>query len=240
MDIAKTTALVTGASRGIGRAFVTDLLRRDAAHVYATARDPEALADLVALDPMRVTPLRLDVTDAAEIAAAAEAVDHLDLLINNAGTLGFGSLLEADHAEIERDMEVNFYGVLDVTRAFLPALETGGGAILNLLTLVSFGSMAGIGGYCASKAAALSMTQAMRAELAPRGVAVHAAFPGAVDTDMIRAFEMPKTPPEDVARAALNAVEADEEDSFPDPMAREIGAVWLRDPKAVERRFASM
>ena len=239
MQLEDTTTLVTGANRGIGRAFVSDLLRRGADRVYATARDPRTLADAQDLDPDRVVPFRLDVTSETDIAAAADTVGSLDLLINNAGTLAVGSLLDLDRADIERDMAVNFYGALDVTRAFVPALEAGGGAVLNVVTLVAFGSMAGIGGYSASKAAMLSMTQALRADLAPRGISVYASFPGAVDTDMIRSFEMPKTPPNDVARAALDAVEAGEEDSFPDPMAREIGALWLRDPKAVERRFAS-
>lgn len=240
MQIEEITALVTGANRGIGRAFVCELLRRGAARVYATARDSRTLADAPDLDPGRVVPLRLDVTSETDLAVAADTIGSLDLLINNAGTLAFGSLLDLERADIEQDMAVNFYGALDVTRVFVPVLEASGGAVLNVVTLVAFGSMAGIGGYSASKAAMLSMTQALRAELAPRGISVYATFPGAVDTDMVRSFEMPKTPPADVALAALGAVEAGEEDSFPDPMAREIGALWLRDPKAVERRFASM
>ena len=127
-----------------------------------------------------------------------------------------------------------------MTRAFAPTLEARQGAVLNVLTLVSLASMPGIGGYAASKAAAWSMTQALRVELGKKGVKVHAVYPGAVDTDMIRSFAMDKTPPREVAANSLAAVERGEADSFPDPMSAQAGQAWLANPRALEEMFANM
>lgn len=240
MYIRNANALVTGANRGIGRALAAELLQQEAGHVYATARRPETLNSLVALAPDRLTPVQLDITRSEDIAGLTEQIGALDLLINNAGVLASGSLLEADRADIEQDMRTNFFGPLAVTRALLPVLKESGGAVVNMLTLVALGSMPGIGGYSASKAAAFSMTQALRAELAPLGIRVYGVFPGAVDTDMVRSFDMPKASPESVARAVLDAVEADQEDIFPDEMARNLGSTWLQNPKALERNFATL
>lgn len=137
-------------------------------------------------------------------------------------------------------METNFFGMLNVTNAFLPGLEQRKGAIVNMLTLVALASMPPLAAYNASKAAGWSLTQTLRADLAKRGVSVFSVFPGAVDTDMIRAFQMPKTPAIEVARATLVGIEAEEEDIFPDPMAQQLYAAWRQDHKAVERQFASM
>ena len=238
-DLKDTLALVTGANRGIGRAFVESLLARGA-RVLATARDPDTLGPVVALAPERVRALRLDVTDDAQVAAAAEAAGDLDLLINNAGSLASYSVLDSDLAALRQDMETNFFGTLRMVRAFAPALARRKGRLLNVLTVVSLASMPGIGGYGASKAAAWSMTQSIRAELAAKGVRVHGVYPGPVDTDMIRAFEMDKTPPRQVADAALDGLLAGEEDIAPDPMSRQILAQWRQDPRAVEAMFAAM
>ncbi len=239
MKIKDSRVLVTGANRGIGRAFVEVLLERGAARIYAAARQPTQVADLFD-GHAAVTPVRLDVTDAAGVAAVATEVKEVDLLINNAGTLASYGLLDAGRGDIERDFAVNFFGVLEVTKALLPALERSRGAVLNVLSLVSMASMAGIGGYAASKAAAWSLTQALRAELASRSVQVFAPYPGAVDTDMIRAFEMTKTPPRAVAERTLAAVEDGELDCFPDPMSTDAGGKWLDDPRSLERMFAAM
>jgi NAD(P)-dependent dehydrogenase (short-subunit alcohol dehydrogenase family) len=239
MKIKGIRVLVTGASRGIGRAFVDELLARGASQVFAGARSREGLDALGAVDD-RVTPLRLDVTVPAEIEAAAKRVGALDLLINNAGSLQGYSLLDTPRSAIERDFGVNFWGALEVTKAFVPTLEADEGSVLNILTLVSMASMAGIGGYSASKAAAWSMTQALRKELGDKGITVFAAYPGAVDTDMIRSFEMDKTPPRTVAKNALAGVEAGILDTFPDPMAKQAGETWLKNPRDLEAMFASM
>jgi short-subunit dehydrogenase len=128
-----------------------------------------------------------------------------------------------------------------MSRAFAPLIEgNGGGAVVNVLTVVALASMPGLGVYNASKAAAWSMTQSLRADLAKRKVQVYAVFPGPVDTDMARGIEMAKTSPADVARAVLDGVQAGTEDIFPDPMSQQVYAAWKADHKAVERQFASM
>ena len=232
-----TTALVTGANGGLGRALVAELLSRGAARVYATGRSVDALADLAAHD--RVEALTLDVTDPASVARAADAAEGVSLLLNNAGTLASYDLLGAEDEALRRDLDTNYFGPLNTVRAFRPSLEATGGAVVNVLTIVSLASMPGIGGYGASKAAAHSLTQALRAQLAPVGVRVHGAFPGPIDTAMIRSFEMDKTSPADVARAILEGVSEGLEDIFPDPMSAQMGAVYQRAPKELERTFGS-
>lgn len=240
MQAKNSVALVTGANRGIGRAFVEALLEQGARRVYASARTPSTLDAIVALDRNRVIPVKLDVTSEADARAAAAQAGDVNLLINNAAILGLGGSVDVSLADIRSNMETNFFGPLNVTRAFVPALEKNHGAVVNMLTLVALVSMPALSAYNASKAAVLSLTQSLRADLGKRGVTVHGVFPGAIDTDMIRNFEMPKTPPIDVARAVLAAMEKGEEDIFPDPMAQQVYAAWRQDPKAVERQFASM
>jgi NAD(P)-dependent dehydrogenase (short-subunit alcohol dehydrogenase family) len=241
MEAKKAVALVTGANRGIGRALVEALLERGAAAVYATARNLADLQPVAALDPKRVRTLQLDVTKPAEIASAAAEARDVNLLINNAGVLDFGSLLEAPGEAVRRNMDTNYYGTLHMSRTFAPLIEgNGGGAVVNVLTVVALASMPGLGVYNASKAAAWSMTQSLRADLARRKVQVFAVFPGPVDTDMARGIETAKTSPADVARAVLDGVQAGTEDIFPDPMSRQVYAAWKADHKAVEHQFASM
>ncbi len=236
-SLSSHVALVTGASRGIGRALVQTLAARGASRVYATARDPRTLADLGS----RVTALRLDVTDPDSVARAAEAAQDVTLLINNAGSLRSYDVIEASRQDLEADLAVNFFGLLEVTKAFRPALvKSEVGTLVNLLTLVSLAPMAGIGGYSASKAAAFSLTQSLRATLGTEGVRVMGVYPGAVDTDMLRGFEMPKASPESVAKAICDGILADEDDVFPDVMSRPLGALWRDDPKALEAHFAAM
>jgi NAD(P)-dependent dehydrogenase (short-subunit alcohol dehydrogenase family) len=235
----ESTALVTGANRGIGRAVVEALLARGVRRVYATARTIESLAAL-GTDP-RVVPLKLDITNADDVAAAAAVAGDVTLLANNGGSLQFADLLGGELSAIHADLQTNYFGTLAVIRAFVPVLHAnGGGAIVNLLSLVALGAVRGMGGYSVSKAAAASMTQAVRAQVADLGISVHGVFPGAVDTDMIRAFAMPKTSPADVAQAILDGVEAGEEDIFPDPMARDGHTAWRADPKVLERQMASI
>jgi NAD(P)-dependent dehydrogenase (short-subunit alcohol dehydrogenase family) len=238
MKIEKAVALVTGANRGIGAALVSELVARGARRVYAAARDPARVPP----GGDRVVPVRLDVAAAAQIEAAARRAPHLTILFNNAGTLSSASLLSTPPAEIRREFEVNVFGNLGVTRAFLPALERAAGeaAIVNMLSVVSLASMAGLGAYSVSKAAAFSMTQALRAELGPRHIAVHAVFPGPVDTDMAREITLPKASPAEVARAIIAGVERGDEDIAPDPMSREVLAAWRASPKDVERQFRGM
>jgi NAD(P)-dependent dehydrogenase (short-subunit alcohol dehydrogenase family) len=239
VDVTTSTALVSGANRGIGRAIVRELLDRGATKVYATARRIDTLAELTV--DRRVVALELDITDTDEVTAAAAAAGDVTLLVNNGGSLAFADLLAGDLAAIHSDLTTNFLGTLALTRAFVPVLrDNGGGAIVNMLSLVALGAVRGMGGYSVSKAAAASMTQAVRAQVADLGITVHGVFPGAVDTDMIRAFEMPKTSPREVARAILDGVAAGDEDIFPDAMARQGHQVWRADPKALERQMAAI
>jgi NAD(P)-dependent dehydrogenase (short-subunit alcohol dehydrogenase family) len=240
MIVNDSIALVTGANRGIGRAYVEALLEHGARRIYAAARTTSTLEAVVALDRSRVQPVQLDVTSDADARAVAARAKDVSLLINNAAILDTGSSADVSLDVVRANMETNFFGTLNVTRALIPALEKNRGAVVNMLTLVAFVSMPVLSAYNASKAAALSLTQSLRADLGKRGIAVHGVFPGAVDTDMIRSFQMPKTPPIDIARAVLTAVAAGEEDIFPDPMSQQVYAAWRQDPKAVERQFASM
>ena len=241
MLIGKSIALVTGANRGIGRSFVEQLLAYGARRVYAAARRKSDLEPVVALDPGRVVAIELDVTDLDQVSAAATTAEDVNLLINNAGVAHVGSVLDVSPGAARRDMEVNYFGALAVARAFAPVIEAnGGGGLVNLLSVVSLASMPGIGGYNASKAAAWSLTQSLRADLGKRGISVFGIFPGPVDTDMSRGVPVAKSDPNEVARAVLEGIEAGIEDIFPDRMSREAYATWAVNHKAVERQFAAM
>jgi NAD(P)-dependent dehydrogenase (short-subunit alcohol dehydrogenase family) len=233
MTIADKTVLVTGANRGIGQALVEEALSRGARRVYAGTRQP-----LAHLDP-RVTPLTLDVTNPAQIQAAAEQVEALDLLINNAGIWLYDDL--SDRAMLEEHLAVNFYGPWGVTQALLPLLIRSRGTIVNNVSLMALAALPLTPAYSASKAAAFSLTQSLRALLASRGVTVHAVLTGPVDTDMSRGFDIPKASAESVARAILDGVEQGEEDIFPDPMSASLAGSWRSGvAKAFERQNAAL
>lgn len=239
MQIRDSIALVSGANRGIGRALVDALLDQGARRVYATGRDLATLDGVVALDRARVRPLKLDVTNPGDARAAAGAAGDVNLLINNAGVATAAGAADTSVDMIRETMETNFFGLVNVTNAFLPTLREHHGAIVNILTIVALASSPILAAYNASKAAGWSLTQSLRADLARHGITVHGVFPGAVDTDMIRSFTLPKTPAIDVARAVLDGIEAGTEDIFPDPMARQLYAAWRQDHKAVERQLAA-
>jgi NAD(P)-dependent dehydrogenase (short-subunit alcohol dehydrogenase family) len=239
MQIRGSIALVSGANRGIGRALVDALLDQGARRVYATARDLATLDGVVALDRARVRPLKLDVTNPGDARAAAGAAGDVNLLINNAGVATAAGAADTSIDMIRETMETNFFGLVNVTNAFLPTLREHHGAIVNILTIVALASSPILAAYNASKAAGWSLTQSLRADLARHGITVHGVFPGAVDTDMIRSFTLPKTPAIDVARAVLDGIEAGTEDIFPDPMAQQLYAAWRQDHKAVERQLAA-
>jgi NAD(P)-dependent dehydrogenase (short-subunit alcohol dehydrogenase family) len=233
VSIEKITALVTGANRGLGRALVLELERRGARRVYAASRAGEAVPGSSAV------PLVLDVTRREQLEAAVQRAPDVCVLINNAGLLASYGVLGSEASAVRQDFEINFHGVLETTRAFLPVLERNGPAVIsNVLSVAALAAMPAIGGYSASKAAAWSLTQSLRGELAPRGIQVQAVFPGPIDTDMIRSFQLPKTSAADVARAVVDGLLAGTLDVFPDPMSAEVGVLWQRDPAAVERRFA--
>jgi NAD(P)-dependent dehydrogenase (short-subunit alcohol dehydrogenase family) len=241
MDVKKGIAVVTGANRGIGRELVRALLAAGVKKVYATARDINSLDATLELDPSRVVALQLDVTNHQRVASLPSEASDANLLINNAGVLDFGSMLEVPLESVKRNIETNFYGKLLMARAFAPVIErNGGGAIVNILSLVSLASMPGLSGYNASKAAAWSMTLSMRASLAGKGIAVHGVFPAGVDTDMLAGVDAPKASPVEVAKAIVSGIAMNQEDIFPDAMSTQVYAAWRQDHKAVEKQFAAM
>jgi NAD(P)-dependent dehydrogenase (short-subunit alcohol dehydrogenase family) len=233
MTLAGKTVLVTGANRGIGQVLVEEALARDAARVYAGARQPLAHPD------GRVTPLMLDVTNPVQIQAAAEQAGSLDVLINNAGIFVFDDL--GDRAAIERHLAVNFFGPYAMAQAFLPALTRAQGAIVNNVSIAALAPIPVTPAYSISKAAAFSLTQSLRMLLAGRGVRVHAVLTGPVDTDMVRDLDIPKAAPQTVARGILDGVEKGEEDIFPDPLSAALADSWYSGPaKALERQNAAL
>jgi NAD(P)-dependent dehydrogenase (short-subunit alcohol dehydrogenase family) len=233
MTLADKTVLVTGASRGIGKALVDEALSRGAKRVYAGTRQPLTHAD------ERVTPLTLDVTNAGQIAAASETVGSLDVLINNAGVYGYEDL--ADRAGLERHLGVNLFGPYGVIQALLPRLVESKGAIVNVLSLAAVAAVPISPAYSISKAAAFSLTQSLRATLAGQGVDVHAVLPGPVDTDMVRDLDIPKASPQSVARAILDGLAKGEDEIFPDPFSQALADSWNSGAvKALERENAAL
>lgn len=238
-----SVALVTGANRGIGLAITEALLERGSTKVYATARDPKTIEALHERHGSRLVPLRLDVTDAEQVAAVARQATDVDVLFNNAGAFEPTELTDEAIVDVaRREMEVNYFGALRMLRSFADTLAKRGGVIVNV------GSAAGLTNvplqptYSASKAAQHSLTQAYRVLLAARGVTVHGVYPGPVDTDMTEQLppQFAKAPPEVVAEKVLDGVEAGEEDIFPDPFAVEFGARFHSSPKSAERQMAAL
>jgi NAD(P)-dependent dehydrogenase (short-subunit alcohol dehydrogenase family) len=233
MTIAGKTVLVTGANRGIGAALVQEALNRGAKHVYAGTRRSLGRQDA------RVTAVPLDVTDAAQIQAAAERVDSLDILINNAGISVYDDV--TDRAVLEQALEVNLFGTHGVTQAFLPQLTSARGAVVNVLSVTAWAAIPVIPAYSISKAAAFSLSQSLRALLAGRGVSVHAVMTGPVDTDMSRDLDIPKATPESVARAIFDGVQDGQEDIFPDAMSAALAEDWRNGfAKTLERQYAGL
>src|SRR5262245_32934828 len=218
MTITGKTVLITGANRGIGQALVEEALSRGAKRVYAGTRQPLTHSD------ERVTPLTLDVTNAAQIQKAVEKVESLDILINNAGLALYDDL--NDRAALERHLAVNLFGTYGVTQAFLPLLTRSRGAIVNNVSIMALAPFPVTPAYAISKAAAFTMTQSLRALLAAQGVKVHAVLTGPVDTDMTRGLAVPKSSPKSVAMAILDGVERGEEEIFPDPMSASMAESW--------------
>ncbi len=235
MNINNKTLLITGANRGLGAALLESALKKGAQRIYAGMRSIQGYQP----QDTRVQPLQIDVTDQESIQAAVGQVEALDLLINNAGLLQSYSFLDSSEEDLRADLEVNYLGGLRMSREFLGQLSNSRGAMMNILSLVSLSSMAAIGGYSASKAAAWSMTQALRAELSRRGVKVFAAYPGAIDTRMIASFEIEKTAASAVADNILEAIENDTLDCFPDPMSSQAGEAWQKAPRSLESMFAN-
>ena len=228
MTIADKTVLVTGANRGIGQALVEEALNRGAKRVYAGARQTVNHVD------RRVTPLTLDVTNAAQIQRAVDEVDSLDILINNAGVALYDDL--SDRAVLERHLAVNLFGAYGVIQAFLPLLIRSEGAIVNNLSANALAPLPLNPAYSISNAAAFNMTQSLRVLLAVQGVRVHAVLTGLVDTDMTRGLDIPKASPDSVARGIFDGVEKGRRTSSPIPCH----SPWRKAGAAMRPRHSSV
>jgi NAD(P)-dependent dehydrogenase (short-subunit alcohol dehydrogenase family) len=234
MNITGSTALVTGANRGLGRAFVAALRDAGCGKIYAAARGAESItADNV------VTPVQLDITKPAQVAAAAARCGDTNILINNAGVARFVPALAAPSMDGARlEMETNYFGTLAMCRAFAPLLKkNGGGALLNMLSVVSFFNAPMQGSYSASKAAAWSLTKAARFELRAQGTLVIGVYAGYIDTDMTTGISGPKSSAADIAAAAITGIENGTEDVLADDRARSVHAELRRDDRAFDAKM---
>lgn len=218
MEIQNSVALVTGANRGLGLAFTQALLARGASKVYAAARDPASVKQA------GVVPVRLDVTNAEQVASAAAALGDVTLVVNNAGILrASGFLGETGVDAVRAELETNFFGPVNVSRAFAPILaRNGGGAIVNVLSALSWVAFPSSSTYSASKAAAWSFSNGLRNELRGQGTQVLALHVGYMDTDMVRGVAAPKSKPEDVVNQVLEGLEAGKSEVLADDVSRRI------------------
>ena len=219
MKIENAVVLVTGANRGIGLAFVSELLARGARKVYAAARDPSSIAPQPG-----VQALRLDVNNPEDVAAAAALASDVTLVINNAGIAQPGGFMAADSEEVMRRIfETNVFGVLRVSKAFAPVLQAnGGGALLNVLSVASWVNGGELAAYSASKSAAWSLTNALRHELAAHHTQVLGLHMAYVDTDLTRGFDVPKTSPVQIVRRALDGLEAGADEVLADELTQHV------------------
>ena len=243
-SIKGTTALVTGANRGIGEAVVDALVAAGATKVYAGARNVADLASLTTRHSGRVVAVQIDVTDPAQIAAAMAAAPDVQLLVNNAGFAGHAGGPFTDPKWItagRQEMDVNYFGTFAVTQAFAPVLaKNGGGAIANIASVASLVNFALLASYSASKAAVHSLTQATRMMLKVQGTQVFGVYPGPIDTRMAEGIPFDKTSPSDAAKAIVAGIEAGAEEIFPDPMSQGMGTGYFANPKEMERQIAAM
>ena len=241
MKIKDSVVLLTGANGGIGQAFVRELLKRGAAKIYLGVRDPSSLDGLF-VESSRLIPVALDVTKPAQIESMATIAADITLLINNAGTAAFsGALAAKDLAPARQEMEVNYFGVLALTRALsnTPALRRGG-AIVNILSFLALTTLPVAGTYSASKSAALALTRTLRAELKPRGVQVVGVLPVQTDTPAYAPLPEPKLKPEEVASFTLDGLEAGEDEVFPGPLSQGAADFFKKDPAALQARMSTV
>ena len=226
MKLANATVLVTGANRGLGLAFAREALKRGARKVYAGARDPSTVT------LAGVVPIKLDVTNPAEIAAVARELGDVTLLVNNAGIAATGGFLAEGSVEAaQRHLDTNFFGPLRLTQAFAPILAAnGGGAILNVLSIASWINGPLLGNYGMSKSAAWAMTNGTRIELTEQKTQVLALHVGFIDTDLTNGFDVPKSAPDAVVRTTLDALEAGASEVLADDITRQVHAGLSADP----------
>jgi NAD(P)-dependent dehydrogenase (short-subunit alcohol dehydrogenase family) len=216
MKISEQVAFVTGAKRGFGRHLALELLSRGA-KVYAGARNPESI------DIPGVIPVKLDITNPQEVAAAAMVAKDVTLLINNAGSSTGASLIDGDLDKIHLEFNTHFFGTLSMVRTFAPILvNNGGGTILNILSALSWVSSGTVGAYTAAKAAEWALTNDLRLNLYPQNVRVAGLHVGFMETDMTSSLEVPKSNPEDIAKIAIDGLESDSFEIVADDVSRKI------------------
>jgi NAD(P)-dependent dehydrogenase (short-subunit alcohol dehydrogenase family) len=243
MDVSNRRILITGASRGLGRALVFACAKAGAREIFAGARKPEDIAGLKD-EGLRlgapITPIKLDVTVESDVRATAQ-IGFVDILINNAGIAGYGNPLNMNHEDAVREMDVNYFGALRMARALTPAMiERGEGMIVNVATAFAKVNLPIVGTYCASKAALVSLGQALRAYLSENGVHVMTVLPTTIDTDMSKGADVPKMTTEFVAGEILRHIR---EETIDPPIGEEAEGILnglLKDPLAMEKMFAQI
>ncbi len=233
MNINGSVALVTGGNRGLGKAFVQALLDAGAKKVYVGTRSP------LEVDDPRLQPVQLDITNPSDIATAAEACQDVTVLFNNAGAAHLGSLLGATTMdEARKEIETNYLGTLAMSQAFAPILKkNGGGALVNMLSVVSWYTQNMLGSYSVSKAAEWAMTNGIRVELRAQNTLVVGVHAGYIDTDMTAGIDLPKTLPSDIATATIKAIQAGSEEVLSDQASQQVKATLAADPQALQREM---
>ena len=242
MDITNAVALVTGANRGIGQAFVAELLKRGAAKIYVAARDTASLKELLKERDSRLIALPLDITDPDQVAAAATVATDVTLLVNNAGYAAFeGAIAASGMDDARQEMEVNYFGTLSLTRAFAPVLaKSGGGGVINMLSMLSLVSLPMAATYSASKAAGLSLTRSIRAELSTQGTQVVGVLAVQTETSMGAKLPEPRMTPQEVVTDVLDATEAGINDEIAaGAQSRAIYEAFIADPKALQAKMST-
>ena len=230
--------LITGANRGIGRALVKALLGHGVRKVYATCRD---LNTMPPFEDKRVIGLWLDITDDVQIKMIAGVAQDTEILINNAGVLNAGNILESDLLGMENDMKVNYFGTIRMMRAFAPILKKNSPSkIINIVSIAAYSPLPSIAGYAASKAALYSATQSVRIELAKDGIAVYAVNPGAIDTDMNKGSDWDMPSPDSTAIRILDYISEGKLDIVPDEMGQGMYNAWREDPSKLAKIFSDL
>ena len=227
--------LITGANRGIGKSLVEAVLEKGARKIYATSRDLKKLPDF---GDERVVALELDITDKSQISLIIEKTQDVQILINNAGTFNQGTILEGEISGMEYDMKTNYYGTINMMRAFAPILENNAPSkIVNIISIVAYSPLPSIAGYAASKAALFSATLSARTELAKKGISVYMVNPGAIDTDMNKGSDWEMPAPKGIAKIILDNVELDELEIVPDELGLGMFNAWKEEPSKLAEMF---
>lgn len=239
MNFKDSVAFVTGAGKGLGNQIVRALITEGVTKVYLGFRNMSQIGEILDINPECVVPIKIDITDKRSIELAASVAGDCNLLINNAGVFSHGSLLNTPEQVLRSMMEVNYFGTLNVTRIFRPVLRCNQPSrVINILSISALANVPDAGGYSASKAAAMSLTQSCRHLLRSDGIRVHGVFPGPIDTAMTSNLDIVKANSKEVAKSILENVLHEAEDIFPDSLALQGEKSWRQDPKLLEQQMA--